>query len=203
MAGRTTLHLSLSLDGFAAGQDTSSTHPLGVGGEALHRWMFGEGRMRPDARDRAESEAVLSGAGAFVMGRRMFDIGEPLWGPDGAFGKPCFILTHRRRPALQRGPTRFDFEGNDLEGTLWKAKLAAAGRDVAIVGGPTTARQFLAAGLVDEMHLHLVPVSLGAGEPLFDRTTIALQFRPVSAAATDLAVHLVFVREDREAVSPV
>lgn len=188
--GRVVLHISMSLDGFAAGPDTSHTHPLGVGGEPLHRWIFGADGIEPSLTDRAEAAALIDGSGAFVMGRTMFDVGEPLWGQDGAWGKPCFVLTHRPRPALRKGPTLFEFVPDGAGAALEAARSAAGDAEVAIVGGPTTARQFLAAGLVGELRLHLVPLALGRGVPLFDGGMVPAAWQPVAAVATELAVHL-------------
>lgn len=187
---RVVLDLSVSLDGYAAGPGTSAAHPLGEGGEPLHQWLFGiDGRL-PSPEDRAAGDRVLSTASAFVMGRLMFDVGAPLWGPDGAFGKPCFVVTSRRKEPLRRGPTTFRFVTDGVEAALAQAKEAARGGDVCVVGGPSVARQFIAADLLDAMHLHLVPVILGQGNRLIDGIARTDRYRVKAVVQTELASHL-------------
>ena len=96
--------ITMSLDGYTTGPNDGADHPLGEGGLALHRWILDPEKT---AQDSAVGAAMMADAGAFVMGRRMADIGIPLWGGDGAFGKPCFIVTHRPAPPLVKGPTTF------------------------------------------------------------------------------------------------
>jgi dihydrofolate reductase len=169
---------SISLDGFAAGPDQSPEHPLGVGGGALHAWMRETSVESPSSRLLEEDEL---GVGALIMGRNMFGGGpgpwgeEPWqgwWGPNPPFHLPVFVLTHHSRAPLEcEGGTTFTFVTDGLDAGLAQATQAAGGRYVDICGGATVAKQYLAAGLLDEILLHLVPVFLGAGVRLFDGGT--------------------------------
>jgi len=168
---------SISLDGFAAGPDQSPEHPLGVGGRALHTWV----KERENTNSRLLEEDEL-GVGALLMGRNMFGGGpgpwgkEPWqgwWGRNPPFHLPVFVLTHHSRPTLEcEGGTTFTFVTDGLDAALAQARQAADGHSVDICGGATVAKQYLAAGLLDEMLLHLVPVFLGAGVRLFDDETL-------------------------------
>jgi dihydrofolate reductase len=165
---------SISLDGFAAGPDQSAENPLGVGGRALHRWMR-DRLENPSSRLLEEDDLDV---GALIMGRNMFGGGpgpwgrEPWqgwWGPNPPFRLPVFVLTHHPRPTLEcGGGTTFTFVTDGLGAALEQARQAAGGQYVDICGGATVAKQYLAAGLLDEMLLHLVPTFLGAGVRLFD-----------------------------------
>ncbi len=183
--------ISVSLDGFAAGPEISPEHPLGRNGGALHEWLIGEAR---EAADTAAAQAMFAETGAFVMGRRTFDIGEPLWGEDGAFGMPCVVLTRRGRPDLIRGPTRFAFVTDGLAAGLAAARAAAGDKNVCVMGGPATVGRFVAAGLVDELRLHVAPVMLGAGTRPFDGVAGPQAWLPVAAAQSRGATHLQFRR---------
>jgi dihydrofolate reductase len=154
--------MSVSLDGFAAGPGVSAEHPMGAGGERLHEWMFpATGVDAEQIRDRYAT------AGAVVVGRRTFDVGVDLW-QDTPFPVPSFVVTHEPRDPMRMKSDTFTFVTKGLESTLRQARLAAGDRSVLIMGGPTIGRQFVRAGLVDEIHLQLVPVLLGAGTRLFD-----------------------------------
>ncbi|KXK59384.1 deaminase [Micromonospora rosaria] len=175
--------LSISLDGFVAGPDQSRTHPLGRGGEQLHTWAHRlenwrsrqglTGGVRTVSADVLDD--VTEGVGAYVMGRRMFGDGPGpwdeswtgWWGEDPPFRAPVYVLSHHpRAPLPMRGGTEFRFVTDGIDSALRQAREAAGDRDVAVAGGAETARQYLAAALLDELHLHLVPVLLGAGERL-------------------------------------
>lgn len=162
--GRVIIDVSMSIDGFVAGPNDSERAPLGENGERLHEWAFHpDGQRAGDGRVREElSERV----GAVVVGRRTFDLGLPNWG-DVPFPVPCFVLTHRYREdlAMTSGTFRFITEGPGT--AVRQAKEAAGSRDVAVMGGDT-GRQCLAAGLIDELDIHLVPVLLGRGVRLFE-----------------------------------
>jgi dihydrofolate reductase len=161
--GRVIAEISMSADGVVAGPDTSAEHRLGKGGGLLHEWMF-EGT---DA-DTEVAARLFDGAGAFVLGRAMFDVGVDPWGADGTFKKPCFVVTHRPHEPVVKGPTTFTFVTDGVESTLRQAKAAAGEDNVVVMGGGTTMREFLHAGLVDELRLHVVPLLFGAGVRLFD-----------------------------------
>jgi dihydrofolate reductase len=176
--------IAMSLDGFVAGPDQSVEHPLGVGGTQLHEWVFPLAAWR--AQHGMEGGAVtastpvveesLANIGATIMGRSMFG-GHPgpwrtadpwngWWGDDPPFHRPVFVLTHHARAPLRLGDTTFTFVTDGIASALEQAKAAAGGKDVALAGGAQAAQQYLAADLVDEMEIHLVPVLLGRGERL-------------------------------------
>ncbi|HWD79360.1 MAG TPA: dihydrofolate reductase family protein [Kribbella sp.] len=155
--------MSMSLDGFVTGPNDSRKNPLGEGGEVLHDWLG----ATATAADRAVLEEMVAGAGAILMGRRSYDfcVGEGGWGDGGPAGDvPCFVLTHEP-PA--EAPKVFTFVTDGIESAVKQAKAAAGDRTVGIHGA-TAAQQALAAGLLDEIQVHLVPVLLGDGVRLFD-----------------------------------
>jgi dihydrofolate reductase len=191
--GKVKYGVSVSLDGFAAGPRQSVEHPLGVRGELLHEWMRElaawreqaglEGGIENESTERIEHEGDRTGA--LIMGRNMFGGGpgpwaeEPTpwngwWGDEPPFHLPVFVLTHHPRPPLElAGGTSFTFVQDGIEAALELARGAAGERDVTITGGATTARQYLAAGLVDVLTISLVPVLLGEGVRLFDDAGLA------------------------------
>ena len=163
---RLILELSISLDGVVAGPDTSPAAPLGRNGERLHEWMFAG--KTPAESQRYELDR-FSGIGALILGRRMADVGIALWGEEPTFRAPCFVVT--RRPAetiVKAGGTSYTFVTEGIEFALEQAKQAAGSKHVLIGGGPSVVQQYLAAGLVDEFELHVVPVLLGTGERLLE-----------------------------------
>jgi len=177
--------VSMSLDGFVAGPDQSVDHPLGVGGDLLHTWLRSLAAWREEAGleggETNASTAVLEeddNDGAVIMGRNMFGGGPGPWGEDPwtgwwgdnpPFHLPVFVLTqHERAPLELQGGTTFTFVTGGIEAALDLARRAADGKDVTLSGGGSTARQYLAAGLIDEINIHLVPVLLGQGVRLFD-----------------------------------
>ncbi|WP_285241157.1 dihydrofolate reductase family protein [Pseudarthrobacter sp. MEB009] len=186
-----TCDLTISLDGFVAGPDQSMAEPLGRGGERLHRWMFEE----PEEHT-AERDGILA-ADAYILGRNMF-AGPGTWDPDwqgwwGAeppYHAPVFVLTHHARPPLEMaGGTTFHFVTDGIETALAQARQAAGSGDVAIAGGAQTARQYLSAGLIDELRLHIAPIALGAGERLLDGVT-GLNLEPSEVSGTALVTHI-------------
>ena len=203
--------ISMSLDGFVAGPNQSVETPLGEGGEQLHDWALVLAAWRePHGLEggevNASTEVVersLENLGATVMGRNMFggqgawedNPWDGWWGDDPPFHKPVFVLTHHpREPLVKEGGTTFTFVTDGIESALTQARRAANGRDVALAGGARVAQQYLNAGLVDEMQLHVVPTLLGGGERLFD--TVGDLHGLVLAetvAATNVA-HLRFAR---------
>jgi dihydrofolate reductase len=178
--------VSMSLDGFIAGPNPSEEHPLGEGGMQLHEWAFELAAWRkPHGLQGGEVNAstpvveeALASAGASVMGRNMFGGGpgpwgadpwDGWWGEDPPFHTPVFVLTHHaREPLHKQGGTSFFFVTDGIESALEQAKEAAGGKDVSLGGGANVAQQYLAAGLVNELQLNLVPVLLGEGTRLFD-----------------------------------
>lgn len=179
-----TCQISISLDGFVAGPNQSLQNPIGEGGMRLHDWAFATDSWRRQhgaeggerSIDDEVVDEVVHGIGAYIMGRRMFgggdgpwdDTWKGWWGADPPFHTPVFVLTHHpRQPLPMQGGTTFTFVGDGIEATLEQARAAARGGDVAVAGGASTVQQYLAAGLLDELYLHIVPVVLGAGERLF------------------------------------
>src|SRR5215831_9304432 len=181
------LKISMSLDGYVAGPRQSVDDPLGVGGMQLHEWVFPLAAWRQEhgleGGEVNESTAIVeesvSGIGATIMGRNMFG-GHPgpwseeapwngWWGDDPPFHHPVFVLTHHARESLTlEGGTEFIFVTGGIEEALERARDAAAGADVGLSGGADVARQYLAAGLVDQALISLVPVLLGSGESLLN-----------------------------------
>jgi dihydrofolate reductase len=181
--GEFKLTISVSLDGFVAGPNQSVEEPLGEGGEQLHEWVVPLAAWRePHGMDGGEVNASTrvieesNQAAATIMGRNMFGGGpgpwgdEPWdgwWGDDPPFHHPVFVLTHHpREPLVKEGGTTFTFVTDGIESTLAQAREAAGDRDVSLAGGADVARQYLAAGLLDEVFLHVVPVLLHDGARL-------------------------------------
>ncbi len=198
MSGRVKVDISVSLDGYAAGPDDGPEHPLGRGGETLHEWVTATESWRAmhgyeGGTSGVDSELMaqaVAGVGAIVMGRRMFDLGEPYWGEDPPFRKPVFVVTHESREAVVRGDTTFAFVGGGPEGALDLAREAAGDGDVSIAGGADVIRQLLRAGAVDDMSLHVVPVLLGGGASLFDGVGPEVRFEQVRAVVGNGVTHL-------------
>ncbi len=180
--------ISISLDGYVAGPNQSEEHPLGEGGMQLHEWVFPLAAWRePHGREGGEVNAssplieeAQSGVGAVIMGRNMFGGGPGPWGEDpwqGWWGEeppfrtPVFVLTHHEREPLTLGETTFNFVTDGIESALEQAQEAAGELDVHIAGGADVARQYLSAGLIDQMQLNVVPLLLGDGARLFETGT--------------------------------
>jgi dihydrofolate reductase len=167
--------MGMSLDGFVAGPNAGPHNNLGDGGTRIHRWVYDLEAWRQlqglrGGKTNKDDEVVKelnARVGAYVMGRRMFDEGEVGWPDPPPFGAPVFVLTHHlREPWLRQDGTTFVTDG--IESALEKARAAAGEKDVRIAGGANTVGQYLEAGLVDELQIHLAPVLLGEGVRLFD-----------------------------------
>ena len=178
------MNISMSLDGYIAGPDPGPEQPLGAGGEGLHEWAlesraWRQSHGREGGSEGADSEIIkeqVSRGGATIMGRGMFGGGpgpwgdEPWpgwWGDEPPFGHPVFVLTHHEREPLVLGATTFTFVTEGIEAALEQARTAAGDRDIALAGGAAVAQQYLAAGLLDELQVCVVPILLGGGTPLF------------------------------------
>src|SRR3954452_13385356 len=192
----TTCHMSVSLDGFAAGPDQSQDEPIGAGGMQLHTWHLQEAVMT-DA-DRRMRDLLLRPRGAYVMGRNMFGPVRGAWnaewrgwwGEEPPYHAPVFVLTHYGRDSIEMaGGTTFHFVTDGFDAAYAGAVEAAAGRGVDIAGGASTVRQALSAGVVDELVLDIVPVLLGRGERLFDGVS-GLSLTAVEATHSPLATHV-------------
>ena len=204
---------AVSLDGFGAGSEQSLQDPLGKGGRDLHRWfvgtktfkaMFGQGGGS-EGVDETYAHRSMDGFGAFILGRNMFgpagdNWGGPdwkgWWGDNPPYHAPTFVLTHHPRdPIEMEGGTTFIFVTEGIEAALDQAKRAANGRDVKIGGGAQTVRQYLRAGLIDELHFALSPVVIGQGEAMFAGIDLpALGYRVTEHQATEHAMHIVLSR---------
>jgi dihydrofolate reductase len=182
--------MSVSLDGYVTGPDVRPEEPMGDGGERLHEWMFA-GKSQAEV-DTFETEHY-SEIGALIMGRRMVDLGIGPWGEKPAFHAPCFVITHRRAETIvKKGGTSYIFVTDGIEAALDRARQAAGSQDVQINGGADIAQQFLKAGLLDKIRLHLVPIILGAGTRLFDGVRTDVQFVPREAQNAPVVTHLIY-----------
>ena len=191
---RVTCDISVSADGFAAGPNQSLEHPLGEGGERLHRWMI----EMPD-ENAAEIAAIVE-AGAYIMGRNMFGPGRGewddewtgWWGDEPPYHAPVFVLTHHpRAPLTMEGGTTFTFVTDGIESALEQAHAAAGEKSVAFAGGASTVRQYLAAGLIDELRLHTAPVVQVTGERLLAGLD-DLTLEQVSSIDAELVTHVTY-----------
>ena len=201
-----TCQISMSLDGFVAGPNQSVDDPIGEGGMRLHQWAFATESWRTQqglegGERNADAEVVdevVRGVGAYVLGRKMFGGGDGpwdetwtgWWGEEPPYHAPAFVLTHHpREPLTMQGGTTFTFVTTGIGSALELARTAAGDRDVAIAGGASTVRQYLAAGMLDELYLHIVPVILGAGERLFDDVGDPT-LEPVKVIASPAVTHV-------------
>jgi dihydrofolate reductase len=204
--------ISMSLDGFVAGPNPSLEEPLGAGGELLHEWAFAAASWREShglsgGEANADSDVLeesTASTGAVVMGRRMFSGGDGRWdddprkygwwGDDPPFHVPVFVLTHHARETLaMEGGTSFNFVTEGIEAALEQARAAAGDKDVLLAGGASIVQQYLKAGLLDELQIHMAPVLLGEGTLLFDRLGIEpLQLEATRVIASPAVTHVRF-----------
>ena len=208
------LNITMSIDGFVAGPDQSPEHPLGVGGEKLHSWLyplktFREGHGEEGGEVNASTpfaEDILGATGATIMGRNMFGGGsgdwdegwKGWWGEDPPYHAPVFVLTHHpRQPLPMLGGTTFNFVTDGPASALKQAQAAAGDRIVGIAGGASTVRQYLAAGSLDELYLHIVPVILGTGERLLEDVGDPV-LEPIKVVASSAVTHIKYRIGKRE-----
>jgi dihydrofolate reductase len=180
--------MSVSLDGYVTGPNDSRENPFGDGAEMLHDWMFDAATED----DRAVLQETLDGVGAVVMGRKSFDKNEGKggWGEGGPLGDtPCFVVTHNR-PAMPH-PSVFTFVTDGVASAIDQAKNAA-GDKVVYLHGATVMQQALPLGLVDEIHVHLIPVLVGGGTPLFGTLDSSITLERIQALVTPPATHITF-----------
>jgi dihydrofolate reductase len=187
--GKVVHDISMSLDGFITAAGQTPLEPMGAGGQRLHDWAFGD-----DERDREVLSTGLAGTGAVITGRRNYTDALPWWGADGPTGParlPIVVLCHEI-PADPPPPGGvYTFVTGGVEQALKQAREAAGDKDVTVMGGAETGRQFLAAGLVDEISIHLVPVVLGGGTPMFTGG-LPVELENISSLQTAAATHLRF-----------
>ena len=210
------LSFAVSIDGFGAGPNQDLEHPLGVNGEDLMDWFFHTQEWRKihgasDGETGVDNEIAargFAGIGAWILGRNMFSpIRGPWpdeswrgwWGEEPPYHTPVFVLTHHARPPLRmQGGTEFHFVTGGIHAALEQAKAAAGDRDVRVGGGASTIRQYLREGLIDEMHLAVRPVVLGAGERLFDGIDLrALGYVCAKHVAGERAMHVYLRKQQR------
>jgi dihydrofolate reductase len=202
------VHIAISADGYVAGPNQSQENPLGEGGEALHDWFVELKAWRePHGKDGGEvnastpiAEESLANVGAEIMGRGKFgppgggpwgeDPWPGWWGEDPPFHKPVFVVTHHEREPLTLSDTTFTFVTDGIEDALEQAREAADGKDVYIGGGADIINQYLAAGLVDELEVHVAPLILGGGERLFDGVGPDLKLEQLRAVEAPGVAHL-------------
>lgn len=204
---------SISLDGYGAGPRQDLDNPLGVGGFALHEWIFPT-RSFYQMQGREEGESGVNddfvacssvNIGAWILGRNMFgpirgdwpdDKWSGWWGDDPPYHVPVFVLTHHARPSItMQGGTTFHFVTEGIHAALQQATAAANGQDVRLGGGVNTIRQYLQAGLVDEMHITIAPIMLGSGEHLLAGIdTVALGYKCTEHVTTPNATHFVLTK---------
>jgi len=206
---------SVSVDGFGAGPEQSLQDPLGKRGKELHQWLFdtrffyemtGRQGGATDTIDQTYAQRAMEGFGAFILGRNMYGpIRGPWdgtdwkgwWGDNPPYHAPTFILTHHAHPPIEMaGGTTFIFVTEGIDSALNQAKAAAGNLDVKIGGGVSTVRQYLQAGLIDELHYAVSPVMLGQGEAMFAGLDIpGLGYAPVEQVMGEKALHLVLARK--------
>ncbi|HEU0304006.1 MAG TPA: dihydrofolate reductase family protein [Gaiellaceae bacterium] len=201
------VHITVSVDGYVAGPNPSLEHPLGEGGGGLHDWAFALRAFRdPHGMEGGEVNAstpvaaeALANVGAEIMGRGKFGGGPGPWGDDPwpgwwgdvpPFHMPVFVLTHHQREPLTLADTTFTFVTDGIESALRQARTAADGKDVVIGGGASVINQYLGAGLVDEIELHIVPLLLGGGARLFDGLGPDVRLEQVRAIEGPGVTHL-------------
>ena len=204
---------SISLDGYGAGPDQSPENPLGVGGEELHEWMFPtrtfqQMQGKEGGTSGVDDELTRRGfenIGAWIMGRNMFapsrgpwpgDGWKGWWGDNPPYHAPVFVLTHHpQAPIPMQGGTTFHFVTDGVQAALQRAVEAAGGRDVRIGGGVGTIRQYLTAGLIDEVHFAIAPILLGSGEHLFAGINASeLGYQVAEHVPTAGATHVVLTK---------
>ena len=196
--GKVKLDISMSLDGFITGPDDRPGQELGEGGEQLHEWVVAVAGWRKrhgleggeTGPDDDVVEEASANVGAIVMGRRMFDLGEPHWGDDPPFRVPVFVVTHRARDTVEKEGTTFTFVTEGVESALDQARAAAGDENISVAGGAETVQQLIAAGLVDEIQLHVVPLFLGGGRRLFDQLGKEIELERMRVVDSPGVTHL-------------
>jgi len=201
-----TSHISISLDGFVAGPNQSFENPIGEGGLRLHDWVFTTAAWLrqqgleggTDNEDSMVVDEVVANVETYIMGRKMFGGGtgpwdqtwKGWWGDDPPYHTPVFVLTHHpREPLAMQGGTTFIFVTDGIESAMDQARAAAGDGVVSIAGGASTIQQFLAAGMLDELYVHVVPIILGRGERLFENVGDPV-LEPVKVIASPTVTHI-------------
>ena len=187
--GKVIFDISMSLDGFITGANRTHAEPLGDEGEHLHDWAFNS----QDEYNRSLISQSVSALGAVICGRRTYDDSRPGWGADGPTGSarlPVFVVSHHLPDEVPEGSV-YTFVTDGIKSALQKAKKAAGEKNVTVMGGADIGQQYIEAGLVDELSIHLVPVLFGSGTPMFANLGEAhIQLEPVQTIETPEAIHL-------------
>jgi dihydrofolate reductase len=188
-----TCGVTMSLDGFVAGDDMTLENPFGhISPDVLMRWMFDDAERHDDEKE------SLTAAGAFIMGSNMFgpkdnrmtDAWSGWWGDNPPYHAPVFVLSHTPRdPITMAGDTTFTFVTDGIESAFELAQSAAGTKDIAIAGGANVINQYLRAGLIDELWLHIAPVTIGHGQKLF-LDTPGIVLKPLEVRTTELVTHI-------------
>jgi dihydrofolate reductase len=203
---KVTCQISISLDGFVAGPNQSLENPIGEGGLRLHEWVFATASWREQhgqtggARgvDSEVIDEVVQNVGAYIMGRKMFGGGDGpwnqtwkgWWGDDPPYHVPVYVLTHHARdPLPMQGGTTFTFVTTGIGSALEQARAVAGDKDIMIAGGAHTVQQFIAAGLLDKLYLHIVPIVLGAGDRLLENVGDP-RLEPIKVVASPAVTHV-------------
>lgn len=184
------VHMSMSLDGFIAGPNPAADNPLGTNGMQLHEWVF----ENPDSEySKKFSESLKNDTGAVIMGRVMYDESLPYWDGTGPLGDgvPCFVLTEDGTQP-EKAADVFTFVTDGIESALKQARAVANDKQIFINGGANTIQQYIKAGLVDELAIHLVPILLGGGTSLFGSLGEYIQLEKVNIIDDSAATHLMY-----------
>lgn len=183
--------LGMSLDGFTAGANVGVEEPMGIGGERLHDWLFAD---KTEEESEAFQNEAFKHVGAVIIGRRTLDLGLDPWGDNPPYHAPCFVVTSRPHEQIVRqGGTSFTFVTDGIESALEQARAAAGGKDIRVLGGATIARQYLEAGLLDEIQIDLVPLLLGGGTRLFENVgNKGIELEQISVKEAPGVTHLTY-----------
>ncbi len=184
--GLVEVDISMSVDGFITGPNLDTYPGLGEGGEILHAWV----KKDPESR-RLLDDALFKTAGAVITSRKIYE-GTGGWGDDGLYGMPVFVLTHHAQDVVVKGDTRFTFVTDGIGSAIAMARAAAGDKNVHIMGGASVIQQALEAGLVDNLHLHVAPVVLGAGTRLFEHLGRPIELERTEVVESAFATHLRF-----------
>ena len=190
----------ISLDGYMAGENRGPDNPIGDNGTMIHQWIYKQKAFwkylgmeggEEEGADNDLIETTFNRAGAYIMGKRMFEEGEANW-PEDLYKVPVYVLTHEKRePWVQKGSTVFYFINDGIESALDKAKANANGKDIRIQGGADTIRQYMNAGCIDEFTIHIAPVLIGSGIRLFDNIDRAkLSIETTTVPSSQLVTHI-------------
>ena len=183
--GKVIVDISTSLDGFITGPNVSRDNPLGENGERLHEWFFNAS----STADAQIMEEVSTSSGAVILGRRMYDTAiDTGWGGVSPFNVPAFVVTSR--PAPENRVAGFDFLSTDLKSVLSQAKAVAGEKHVWLIGGANLIQQYLKAGLIDELRLHIVPVLFGKGTRLFEDSGLTVELEQIGHTHSPAVTHL-------------